>query len=404
MNKKVLLSFMISFFIAFGLSSCSDSPDNKESEIVVPTKYSLWVTATNGSFILTVDNLMKDTLLSLANNKGIDITGYLPAAYHGVYAYNYKGYYYLCNDGSRFSQFQIASNGQFKETNNYAFGYFFHISTVATNVSTDDQMVFTCTSGTTNTEKKVLEKPIYFMDTKTMTIKKELTAEIPYLNYPVYQANGALDELYMIPTSMTIRKDKVFFGYKFSSEINHNDVIDSTFIYVCDYPSMQNGKVLKDARGGEVAGHWQISDPSFLDGNGNLYLLTKTLKGEYGLIRIKSGESEIDKSYFFNLKDYNIFKNSSSQIQVLANNKVYISPYIIDPGEKRVEADLRILTGGAEPKTTMNFVEDGKLYDVFETSDARWFVYQYDPASNTVKKGLEIDPGVSWVYHLNKLK
>ena len=89
---------------------------------------------------------------------------------------------------------------------------------------------------------------------------------------------------------------------------------------------------------------------------------------------------------------------------MLANNKVYISPYIIDPGEKRVEADLRILTGGAEPKTTMNFVEDGKLYDVFETSDARWFVYQYDPASNTVKKGLEIDPGVSWVYHLNKLK
>lgn len=52
----------------------------------------------------------------------------------------------------------------------------------------------------------------------------------------------------------------------------------------------------------------------------------------------------------------------------------------------------------------MNFVENGKLYDVFKTDESKWFVFEYDPNTNTLKRGLEIDGGVSWVYHVNKLK
>lgn len=52
----------------------------------------------------------------------------------------------------------------------------------------------------------------------------------------------------------------------------------------------------------------------------------------------------------------------------------------------------------------MNFMENGKLYDVFKTDESKWYVYEYDPAKNSVKRGAEIDPGITQVYHLNKLK
>jgi len=105
------------------------------------------------------------------------------------------------------------------------------------------------------------------------------------------------------------------------------------------------------------------------------------------------------------LKDYNVFKNtSSSTIQKLGNGKAYISPFVVDPANKKVTADLRILTGGAEPKTTMNLMENGKLYDVFKTDASKWYIYEYDPATNAVRRGAEIDGGITHVYHVNKLK
>ncbi|MBX3254304.1 MAG: hypothetical protein KF862_09210 [Chitinophagaceae bacterium] len=385
-------------------TSCKHSPeDTVTPETPAERKYGLWVTATDGSYILTTGDLMKDTLLTPANNQGVDITSYLPAAYYGVYAYCYNGYYYLSADGTRFSQYEITDAGRFSEVNNYAFSSTFYIGKVAANLSSDDELVFTATSGKENTEENVLEQPIYFMNTNTMTMNKTLIAKLPFLDYTVKQANGEPDDLYMVPTSMTIRNDKVFFGYKFRSNINYNDVIDTAFIYVCDYPGMENGKLLKDTRGGKVAGHWQVNSTSFVDDNGDLYLLTQNLSSKYGLIRIKSGETEIDPGYFFNLGDYNIFQNGSSQIQLLGEGRAYISPFVINPSQQKIVADLRILTD-AIPRTTMNFVEDGKLYDVFKTSDSKWYVYEYDPATNTVKKGAEIDSGVSWVYHVNRLK
>ncbi|MNH47585.1 hypothetical protein D3C79_1109040 [compost metagenome] len=52
----------------------------------------------------------------------------------------------------------------------------------------------------------------------------------------------------------------------------------------------------------------------------------------------------------------------------------------------------------------MNFMENGKLYDVFKTDESKWFVYEYNPSTNTIKRGAQIDPGVTWVYHVNKIK
>jgi len=389
------------------LSSCKDSPDDAPSETIDTSGnlYSLWVTSSTGSYLLTTNDLMKDTLLSPNNNKGIDITSHLPAAFYGVYAYNHHGKFYLSNDGKLFSQHEISSDGQFRETNNYVFPGNFFMGKVLDNISTKDELVLTKTAGTTNTTKKVLEQPIYYMNTNNLTINKSVTVDIPMIKYVPKQTNGADDDPYIVPTSMTVRGDKLFVGHKYRSNITRTDIIDTAYIYVCDYPSLANGKIIKDPRGGFTAGHWEINKPTFLDDNNDLYILTRRVgTSSYGLLRIKSGETAIDPDYFFDLKDFNVFKNSSSMIQKLGNGKAYISPYVVDPANKKIIADLRILAGGAEPKTTMNFMENGKLYDVFKTDESKWFVYEYDPETNSLKRGAEIDPGVTWVYHVNKIK
>lgn len=388
------------------LGSCKDSPNEPDPTDKISTEYSLWVTSSTGSYILTTDDLMKDTLLTPAGNKGIDISGYLPAAYYGVYAYNYQGKFYVSNDGTRFSQLEIQENATMKETNNYAFSSTFYLGKVLSNISSPGELVFTQTAGTSNWETKELQQPLYFMNTSNMTLSKTLSIKVPLLNYTPKRPNGEPDKPYIVPTSFTVRGDKLFIGHKYRSDLDKVDILDSTFVYVCDYPSMANGKLLKDPRGGVVAGHWEVNNTTFLDDNDDLYFLTKKIApATYGLLRIKAGETEIDKDYFFDLKDYNVFKNtSSSTIQKLGNGKAYISPFVVDPANKKVTADLRILTGGAEPKTTMNLMENGKLYDVFKTDASKWYVYEYDPTTNSVKRGAEIDGGITHVYHVNKLK
>lgn len=390
------------------LASCKDSPDNPKPDETDPSSnslYSVWATTDNGTYLLTTNDLMKDTLLSPSNNKGIDITSYLPASYYGVYAYAFEGKYYISNNGTRFSQLEVISDTQIKETDNYAFPGNFYLGKVLENISSKDEMVITKTQGAANAVKNVLEQPIYFLNVNGMTINQTITVEIPLLDYSPLQPDNTPHNPYMVPTSFTVRGDKLFVGHKYRSNATRQDILDTAYMYVCDYPSLANGRIVKDARGGFTAGHWEVQNPTFLGDNNDLYVLTRRVgTTSYGLLRIKSGETTYDPDYFFDLKDYNVFKNSSSQIQKLGEGKVYISPYVIDPVNKKIVADLRILAGGAEPKTTMNFMENGKLYDVFKTDESTWFVYEYDPATNTMKRGAQIDPGVTWVYHLNKLK
>ncbi|WP_437921432.1 DUF4374 domain-containing protein [Sphingobacterium sp. LRF_L2] len=406
MNIKQLLATCLTATALF--TSCSDSPDGGTPEPIDTSSslYSVWVTSASGSYLLTTNDLMKDTLLTPQGNKGIDITSHLPAAFYAIYAYNYDGKFYLSNDGTRLSQFEVQNGSQWKETNSYIFGSTFYIGKVLDNISTTDELVMTKTAGTTNKTKNVLEQPIYFMNTSTLKINKTLNIEIPMINYVPKQAGTQTnDDPYIVPTSFTVRGNQLFVGHKYRSNITKTDIIDTAYVYVCDYPALTNGKIIKTANGGFTAGHWEVNKTTFLDDNNDLYIMTRLVgTSKYGLVRIKAGESDFDKDYFFDLKDYNVFTNSASTIQKLGNGKAYIAPYVVDPANKKIIADLRILAGGGEPKTTMNFMENGKLYDVFKTDESKWFVFEYDPETNTMQRGAEIDSGVTWVYHVNKLK
>src|SRR5690606_37519872 len=120
MNKSRLFGYIAITAILF--SSCKDSHSVRDVQEVEGSEYSVWVATVSGSYLLTTDEIMKDTLLSPQHNKGIDITGYLPQARYAGYAYFFNGYYYMSNDGTRFSKLQINEKGdQLDELNTYAF-------------------------------------------------------------------------------------------------------------------------------------------------------------------------------------------------------------------------------------------------------------------------------------------
>ncbi|MCS3555037.1 MULTISPECIES: hypothetical protein [unclassified Sphingobacterium] len=383
------------------ISSCKDSPSIPEVTETIPSKYSVWVATANGSYLLTTDEIMKDTLLSPANNKGVDITGNLPQARYAGYAYVFNGSYYLSNDGTRFSKHQLTDGGEFKEVDNYAFPSDFYLGKVASQFSTTDEIVFTSTGASdANLEKKVFEKDIYFMNTKDMTLNKTLKAQIPTLDYTVYKPDGSVDPTILNVTSMRISGGKAYFGF-FYYNVDYKPVNTKAYAYICDYPSMANGHIMSDDRASYVAGHWQRENYSFLDDDNNLYLLTRgKTDGTYAILRVNNGQTEFDKSYLYDLKDYAV---KGGDLAWLGDGKAYIRPYVIDVANKKIIANLAEMTGG-DPTTTINLIENGNLYTAVKTPASKWFIYEYNIKNNSVKKGAEIDPGVTQVYHINKLK
>lgn len=400
MKKNRLIGYFAITATLF--SACEDSPNVPDGPGMESSEYTVWVATESGSYLLTTDEIMKDTLLSPQNNQGIDITGYLPQARYAGYAYFFNGYYYMSNDGTRFSKLQINEKGnELVEVDNYAFPGAFYLGKVASELSTTGEIVFTSTGASDpDPEKNVFEKDIYFMNTNDMTINKTLKAQIPTLDYTVYKPDGTVDPTILNVTSARISDGKAYFGF-FYYTFDYKPVNQNAYVYICDYPSMENGHIMSDDRASYVAGHWQRENYSFLDDNNNLYVLTRgKADGTYALLRVNNGATEFDKDYIFDLKDYAV---RGGDLSWLGDGKAYIRPYVIDVANNRIVANLDEMCGG-EARSSINLIQDGNLYTGVKTTESKWFIYEYNIATNTVKRGAEIDPGITQVYHINKLK
>ncbi len=402
--KMSKIKFLLFSLLVFALVSCEDSPDEEETptETSDSSKYGIWTYVEDGSYILTTDDLMKDTVISPLNS-GIDVTAYLPAAYYAVYASFYDGYYYISNDGTRLGQYELTDDNSFNETNNLAWSSSFYLSAISPN-SEEDQMIFISTSWNTpeDDDKEVYVKKVYDLNTETMEISNTYEAEIPYLQYTVNEPDSEEpDSLIAFITGFSTVNDRAYFSYAYYSTTTWESVNDTAYVYVCDFPEMTNGEVLKDGRAGSVTGWWSTTVSTFLDDDDNFYFTVFDSDGNYSLLRIKDGEDEIDSDFIIDLSDYDVSDDDSHAY--LGDGLAYIKPLIVDINEQDVVSDLTSF-GYGTPETTSSLVEDGKLYDVFKNDDSEWYVCMYDPDTNTLTRGLQIDDGIGWVYHLTKLK
>ena len=99
-----------------------------------------------------------------------------------------------------------------------------------------------------------------------------------------------------------------FFQIKNSSF--ESDYADSAYVAIYSYPDFRLEKVIKDSRTGTV-GAYATNDALSITENGDIYTYSPTAIASgiaptskpSGILRIKSGTSEFDKDYFFNIED-----------------------------------------------------------------------------------------------------
>ena len=401
--KKILLYTVCA--LPF-LQSCSDKPDQTTSAPEETKEYAVFVTAGNSTsgenyYTLTAADLMKDTILSPV---GSGIEPDMITFWSNIYSAFNSGTFYYTQEGNIISKQRIV-NGKYREIGNLiAAADSWQLGMMKT-VFNSNGLNFLSWETKYNAAEDVLEKNLYIVDTtNSMSIKSKNAIKFPVPSFTLYDSEGTAipkEELPFSPSSFHIANNKIFIGYYYSWETK----IDTTYMLVCDYPGLTNVKLLKDARLGHVSGNWYASSSSFTDENGDYYFTTyNEVNKSYGLLRIKSGTTEIDPTYAFDLKGYK-FPYTNDFHAYLKNGLAFVAPYIIDVRTKQVVKDLNSFGLGDVQITMDSYTENkNELYVILKTSDARWFVAKYDADKNTLTRGVEINGGVTQVSRIARLK
>jgi hypothetical protein len=393
----------------FLCSSCSDSPDSSDNSGNTGSKeYGIWVqikTDKTYNYLLTVSDLMKDTIISPLKS-GIDTEGNIDGTYGTA-----KGGYYYYPSNTKISKLQI-TNGKFVEVDNCIVDDGDY-SSLMMKAYWNDYLNVLGWAGKV-ADNNTIEKKIYQIKVGDMTVLSKNTLKFPVPENLIKNPDKpgeylAAKDLSISPTSFTIIDNKAFVGFVYW-DWDHWIHTDDAYMLVCDYPSLENVKVLKESNYGYMSGTWWQSSSSFVDSKGDLYFTTVNADNKYTLLRIKKGETQFDEKYVYDLKDYNIYiEGYGGQYDhhtYIKDGLTLLNSYVVDVWNKKVIVDLNTLGFGKVQEAYSGgiLVEDGKLYVVMKTANSRWYVCQYNPDTNKMTRGLEIDGGVSSVGRIDKFK
>ncbi|SDG18635.1 hypothetical protein SAMN04487996_11619 [Dyadobacter soli] len=392
------------------LQACKDTPDPVAAPEI--KDYAIFVTvgnanATESYYTLTVDNLEKDTLLSPVKSGIVSDADLFWATIYSAYS---KGNFYFTMDGNIISKQRIQT-GKYREVGNVvAEAGSWELGMMKT-LFNENGLNFISWQTSYNKTDNVLENKLFMVDTTaSMSVKSKNPIKFPMPKYKLYDTDGKEvknEDMPLTPSSFSIRDNKVFIGYYYDWATK----IDTAYMLVADYPSLANVKLLKDARLGHVSGAWYASSSSFTDDNGDYYFSTINNKGEYGLLRIKKGATEIDPTYAFDLKEIGNIALSNGGYAgpdhhtYLKNGLAFMGSFVIDVRNKKVVKDLNSFGLGAVQKTMETYSENSNdMYVVLKTDNARWFIAKYDVEKNTLKRGVEINGGITSVSRISRLK
>jgi len=411
MNTRNLFKLLPAAAFALVMMACDDDPDGGKKEDL--GNYAIFLTvgndnATESYYTLTTDDLNDDIVLSPVNTGIVSDADLFWATIYSAYS---KGNFYFTMDGNVISKQRIR-DGKYKEVGNVvAEAGSWELGMMKT-LFNHNGLNFISWQTTYNESDNVLENKLFIVDTtNAMSVESSNPIKFPVPDFTLYDSEGEAvlhENLALTPSSFTVRDNKVFIGfyYDWATEI------DTAYMLVCDYPSLSNVKLLKDHRLGHVSGAWYASSSSFTDDNGDYYFSTINVDGNYGLLRIKNGSTEIDPEYAYDLSEIGNIAISNwgyagpDHHVYLKNGLAFMGSYIIDVRNKQVKQDLNDFGLGTVQKTMETYTEnDGNdIYVVLKTDDARWFIAKYDVDENTLTLGLEIDSGITSVSRISRLK
>lgn len=251
------------------------------------------------------------------------------------------------------------------------------------------------------------EATFYEIDATSMSVPKQAKIN-------VFDPASGTEQAYF--SCMLLDNGKLyapFFSIKNSSW--DSDFADSAYVAVYSYPDLVLEKVIKDPRTGTI-GIYAGNDGLFKTENGDIYSYSPTAIASgnapsakpSGILRIKSGISEFDSSYFFNVEEvtggYKL-----AQIQYMGNGKALAQIYsfkdhtaadkwttrdvrmsIIDLASKTVAyvSDIPLHTGGLQYKCIR---EEGVAYAQVNIPSEGIYIYKIDIASAKGTRGAKVD-------------
>lgn len=201
--------------------------------------------------------------------------------------------------------------------------------------------------------------------------------------------------------------------------------LDSTWVAVFSYPGLQYERTISDDRTGFIGNWFSMQGLQQIE-NGDVYAWSAApeindikSKKPSGMIRIKKGAEQFDKTWFLNMEE--IAKTKIARAQYIANGKFLMSLYasaqtgdvsggriklaIVDVNNKSVKYVANVPEHAqADFKLQTYYEGDGKTINyVLQDDSKQFYVYVINAETATAVKGLHIE-GASNVSSFSKLK
>ncbi|HRO47207.1 hypothetical protein [Agriterribacter sp.] len=222
----------------------------------------------------------------------------------------------------------------------------------------------------------------------------------------------------------------VFVGSKlyiaYLKQIKANDELpEKAYVASMDYPNVTDVTISSDDRF-NYPSPYGLFTQSNLVYNGSAYFITSptfwaigNIGAPNGIFRVLDGGTQIDDSYFYELTDPD--KEETIGLYDLGNGKAIVkvldktrlaayadysavntaSYYAVDfINKSKTRIDIPVSRSGAYQWNVL--IDDGKAYIATNAGDG-YYVYEYDPATSTVKKGLKLE-GVDNVGRIYRIK
>lgn len=220
------------------------------------------------------------------------------------------------------------------------------------------------------------------------------------------------------------RSGKLFLGYGFGSNDWTNyptmPVYPKSYVAVIDYSNMTIEKTIEETRSNGLGGSGVYAPSSFVDEQNDLYFISDPVniydyQSPSALYRIKNGSTEIDPAFFFNYSAA-ANKEKAAAMWYIGNGKAIVRSRIDGPsidtdhyyclidvktGSFIKKLDLPVDKG--ERMVNAVIVEDGKAFIAVNAAD-RDYIWQYDPATDKLTKGVEFVGGIDYILRIEKLK
>lgn len=216
--------------------------------------------------------------------------------------------------------------------------------------------------------------------------------------------------------------NKLYISY---CKLDNDGRPDKAYVASMNYPDVENVTIDTDERF-DYPSPYGLYTPSTLVYEGSAYFLTSptfwaigNIGSPNGIYRVLNGGTQIDDSYFFELTDpdkeetIGLYDLGGGKAIVKVLDKSLITAYadytavnttnyyVVDfVNKNKTRINIPISRSGAYNRNIL--VEDGKAYIVTNTGDG-YYVYEYDPATSVVKKGLKLE-GASYVYRIDRIK